>query len=78
MMASMEPPMKLLTRSLAAKPKVKPPMPPNPSKDLGGRPNTSALLIAVHSAPVTTASLVSTSLVLESLTPSMFVRISGR
>ena len=78
MMASMEPPMKLLTRSFAAKPKVKPPMPPNPRRDLGGSPKTNALLIAVHSAPVTTASLVRTSLVLESLMPSLSVRISGR
>ena len=78
MMASMEPPMKLLTRSFAAKPKVKPPMPPNPRRDLGGSPKTNALLIAVHSAGHDGEPGEDELVLLESLMPSLSVRISGR
>ena len=43
---------------LAAKPKAKPPMPPNPRRDLGRPPRPTRCLSRRHSAPVTTASLV--------------------
>ena len=76
-MASMLPPMKLLTRSFAARPKVRPPMPPNPSSERGGRPNTTAELATEPIASATVSRRVSTKRWLASLMLALSRRKSG-